>query len=77
MGMFDEVLFRCPACGGTAAVQSKAGDCSLTYYNANDVPRAIAADVLGKVADCGDCGRSFRVRTRVEIPAVIPLELES
>ena len=57
MGCYDSVIVRCE-CGGSVEFQSKAGDCSLKQYYPDEVPPEIAADIMGDVEFCEDCGCS-------------------
>lgn len=73
MGMYDEVVFRCPDCGDTLIVQSKAGECNLRSYNNRKVPADIAKSIRGEEVFCDECSRSFCV---VKIPKEKTVHLE-
>jgi transcription elongation factor Elf1 len=68
MGMFDTVIFTCPACGGQVEVQSKAGECVLARIDPAFVPIAIAANIDGDVESCDSCNESYTVE------AVFPIK---
>lgn len=64
MGMYDTVHFHCPSCGADMHTQSKAGECMLRDYQADEVPVDIARDLVREVLYC-DCGTGCQI---VEIP---------
>ncbi len=70
MGLFDEVCFTCLDCGGRATVQSKAGDCEMHQFSADEVPVEIAADVIGEYALCDECGTAFEVQSFIGVNSV-------
>ena len=55
MGMYDEVIFRCPKCEQMFAEQSKAGKCELKTYGAGSVPAEIATDIDKTRIQCERC----------------------
>ncbi len=61
MGMFDSVFFKCSKCACDIEIQSKAGECGLYMYEPNEVPMAVATDIIGEFVDCDDCGKRYRV----------------
>lgn len=62
MGMFDTVYVRCE-CGDRAEIQSKAGECQLYDYQAQEgVPTEIARDIRGQTARCRGCGAEYEMR---------------
>lgn len=76
MGMFDRVYAQCK-CGARVEFQSKAGDCSLNTYNADDVPSAIALDLSGKSEQCESCRRYITLRFPRTAPRFVSMDVES
>lgn len=78
MGMFDSVMVPCPECGTFEEFQSKAGPRILaTYYDPDDVPPAIAADLAGRESRCDNCGAGIHLRLRGRVwlePQLLPDE---
>ena len=70
MGMFDTVLIRCPSCGAHIEEQSKAGECCLYVYAAEDVPTDIADDIIGTTIECENCSSVFKILEYVKEPVV-------
>ena len=76
MGLYDTVLVDCTkaGCDGRAEFQSKAGDCSASYYTI-DVwgnrrsycPIEIYRDIAGDVEPCQKCGTMIAVPARSAI----------
>ncbi len=66
MGMYDEVGFQCPKCKDFFIVQSKANECTLKQYSADDVPATIFGDLVGQKVWCDHCGCDLTI-----IPEVI------
>lgn len=62
MGMFDEVSVRCPRCGLSTIVQSKAGPCTLETYDASNAPDEVALDLNGETVWCNTCTKPFTLR---------------
>lgn len=62
MGLFDSVWIACPGCGTAIEFQSKAGECTLTYYSMDDAPLKILADIDGDSEYCPKCERVARFR---------------
>ena len=60
MGMFDEVVLRCPECGTEVTFQSKAGRCALDKHPGHAVPVEIAKDIEGDTESCPNCGNVVR-----------------
>ncbi len=62
MGCFDEVVFDCPGgCGERLGIQTKAGECSMSTFPADDVPMMLAADVDGQTTYCAVCDKMWRL----------------
>lgn len=65
MGMFDEVLVRCPSCEKEQTVQSKGGDCILALYDLNEAPADVLSDVNRHAPfECVACGCLFKVELK-------------
>jgi len=60
MGMFDSVFIKCPECGDTSEIQSKAGACMLHEYNLSNAPMSILGDIDGEGLKC-QCGYVIKV----------------
>ena len=56
MGMFDEVVAKCPNCGDTVVFQSKAGVCELKSYPLCAMPQEVAVALNGDSEECEACG---------------------
>ena len=71
MGCYDSIRFKCPVCAKHFLEQSKAGECSISEYDSEAVPLAIAASVHGERVFCPDCQTEFLMQTiaptRVEV----------
>jgi DNA-directed RNA polymerase subunit RPC12/RpoP len=65
MGLFDEVVFRCPRCGGPAVAQTKAGPCSLNRWTVREIPERfqlrIFDSIQGEYARCEECGNPSEI----------------
>ena len=71
MGMFDSVVFDCPACNGAVLeIQSKAGPCVLAVYSTGAVPPSVAESVIEKSTCCQTCGAEVKLRLRAPIQTV-------
>jgi len=53
--MFDEISIKCPKCGVYFTEQSKAGECSFHNYYLDDLPIAIAQELIINQAYCPNC----------------------
>ena len=69
MALYDTVVVDCTkaGCDGRAEFQSKAGDCSASYYTIDDCPIEIYRDIAGDVEPCQKCGTMIRVPARSAI----------
>ena len=69
MGLYDTVLVDCTksGCDGRAEFQSKAGDCSASYYTIDECPIEIYRDIAGDVEPCQKCGTMIAVPARSTI----------
>jgi transcription elongation factor Elf1 len=61
MGMYDTILFNCPACNAEIQEQSKAGKCIMKTYSADSIPLNIAMDIDGNDLLCHECGKHFKI----------------
>ena len=61
MGMFDEFGTTCPRCGAGILFQSKAGPCELHVYTSENVPPAVAGDLVGQRGTCSRCGSTVEI----------------
>ena len=61
MGMFDSIFVRCPVCDWPFEVQSKSGDCRMSVYGADLVPRSAARGIVGTAVECPECSRALIV----------------
>lgn len=62
MGLFDTVSIRCPACEHTTEFQTKAGDCTMSNYEGEDVPAKIRDALDGTREWCSHCGKKITLR---------------
>ena len=70
MGLYDTIIFTCPACGKKIQVQSKSGLCLMRSYPATAVPLDIAAAANRHPTVC-QCGKAwFAVVTEVSMKLV-------
>ena len=60
MGCFDTVYMQCPKCDKRNEVQTKAGECNLKIYSYQQVPLAIAEDIVDTKITC-KCGIEFKL----------------
>ena len=75
MGMYDEVMLRCPECETLFTEQSKAGDCNLHCYNLDQCPPEILIDMSKEAIYCPKCRTELILKTHVEVTAnLIKLE---
>jgi hypothetical protein len=65
VGMFDSLYVEC-RCGKRVEFQSKAGDCVLRDYTLEDVPHAVAGDLIGERQKC-ECGNTITLRGSVTL----------
>jgi hypothetical protein len=68
MGMFDSLYVTCRKCGKDVEFQSKAGECYLNRYTLENVPPAVAGDLIEQVQTCS-CGNSICLRGSVTLMA--------
>ena len=63
--MFDTVFFKCPNCSSEIEYQSHAGKELLENYNQDEVPLAIAGELLNSENPivCLECKAEFNVVT--------------
>ena len=63
MGIYDEVLVPCPACGHKYDFQTKACGSNMTAWEHYEAPSLALADVADgcPVATCEKCGTSFQI----------------
>ena len=59
-----------PSCGAHIEEQSKAGECCLYVYAAEDVPTDIADDIIGTTIECENCSSVFKILEYVKEPVV-------
>ena len=75
MGLFDTVHAKC-SCGGDVEFQSKAGECCLRDFSNDQVPLDIAADIVGDLASCNECGKQYMITSQnMPPPATINLTI--
>jgi len=55
MGMFDQVLVPCPACGEQLVFQSKSGERVLGSWHIENAPQDVLVGLDGKTRVCS-CG---------------------
>lgn len=69
MGLYDVVLVNCQkdGCNGHAEFQSKAGDCTLSYYAIDRCPLWLYRSIVGESAPCQKCAARLKVPTRTAI----------
>lgn len=76
MGCYDTVRFRCLRCNQRFTEQTKAGNCTLTDFDSQDVPLAIAASLVGESVFCPHCSAEFKMAsqapTRTEVYLTYP-----
>jgi transcription elongation factor Elf1 len=65
MSCFDTVVVKCPNCGATDELQSKAQYPSQSIYSLENAPKSILGDIDGEVVECEGCGLSFEVVVEV------------
>lgn len=61
--MYDTVVFKCPKCSSNLEEQSKFGNCTLEYFNSDEVPVSIAYSMIGKKISCYNCNKQFEIVT--------------
>ena len=71
MGMFDELLVKCPNCNKEVSFQSKAGECIMHTYHIDDVPDGIAIDLDGEYMICSNCGNYVSISTQAMISIMV------
>lgn len=74
MGLFDTVHFRCPSCNTAHEIQSKAGECILQDFEANEVPSKIAADLDGERVSCKSCLAEISLRLEYRPRLIVSIE---
>ena len=63
MGMYDEIVIPCPACGKEEQVQSKSGPCEGRVYSLGEAPQVVLIDANRHAPFvCERCEILFRVR---------------
>ena len=60
MGLYDSIYFSCPRCGDRIEAQSKSGDCNLSSYEYDSVPRDVAEDANRHAPFTCNCGESYQ-----------------
>ena len=61
MGLYDDVLVKCPGCGAETAFQSKGGECLMDTFTLQTVPADVLSDVNRHAPQTCDCGTTFAV----------------
>lgn len=61
MGMYDEVILRCPDCGEEYFAQSKGGQCCFDLYDIENAPADVLSDVNRHAPFECNCGCIFDV----------------
>jgi hypothetical protein len=60
MGVYDEIVFKCPECGELMFAQSKSGECILSQYDNTMVPLDVALDANRHAPhECYCCGEKW------------------
>ena len=70
MGCYDTVLANCPKCGEENEFQSKSGDCALQYYELQNCPENVLANVNRHSPVKCKCGIYFQVDLIYKKPVV-------
>ena len=73
MGLYDEVLIKCPKCNKDQYAQSKDGRCNMDSYELDNCPEDVLSDVNRHAPFiCSGCGQKFIVNTLTKntIPVV-------
>ena len=71
MGMFDEVMVKCPSCEEITLFQSKAGECALRTYSLDNVPIEILGDMASRDHYCNHCGKRLAVTFKYQIVPIV------
>ncbi|QIG71248.1 hypothetical protein EVB32_141 [Rhizobium phage RHph_TM39] len=69
MGMFNEVIIKCPKCEGTFIEQTKSGSCLLKTFRLECAP---AEELSGLLTDdgsvwCQNCGAKLGLQIQVRV----------
>lgn len=59
MSHCDHVFFKCPNCGKSIILNSKAGPKLSVNYHQSEVPLSIAGDILKEKVVCDGCQSHF------------------
>lgn len=64
MGVYDEVVARCPKCDGPVFFQTKTGPCNMALYqlNSEDTPIEVLAGVNGDTEWCHNCDHPVTIK---------------
>ncbi len=73
MGCFDTVNFKCPTCGSSLNIQSKAGECRLKEFFITSVPMDIALD--GETVTCSECSTVVKICIPAAVPKRVAMEV--
>lgn len=77
MSCFDTVEFKCPNCGWTNSLQTKAGHCNLATYSLH-TSRFPPPEIVGSLAmerpRCEECGVEIAFRVQASATPVIYVE---
>lgn len=66
MGLYDNILFRCPSCGTKIFEQSKGGMCDLDTYEADSAPVEVLAYLNDCQMECHSCGDLFLIKIKAD-----------
>ena len=73
MGMFDEVIVKCPKCGEMNTLQSKGGRCVLNTYSLDDCPEDVLKG-LDESFYCSGCEKVLKLVPKVVTKTVVVVE---
>lgn len=76
MGLFDSVMFQCPACHAELEAQTKAGECAMERIDPERVSLAVAESLVDEELICR-CGMFYRIVIDPPIPQAVQLVLEA
>jgi len=72
MGMYDEVIIRCPDCNEIVKLQSKAGECQFQTYSLDDCPIEIANErrraiqhLIDREIYCTNCSARLTIKGKI------------
>lgn len=71
MGMFDSLMLRCPHCDHLNEEQFKDGDCTLSMFTLDDLPKHLLPRFDGRSITCLACTKTFQIKIEYQPTGIL------